>query len=111
MTKDEIVSQITSANTEIVFALLSDWVPFLKLPLIAWVVKYYIGKGLKPGINEGVVFVKFKVIDWDKLEKAKNFADALIELQTAIRDGFPDEKDSSDDFDKAFRSAVGIDIG
>lgn len=110
MTKDEIASQITNANTTIVFALLSLRFPFLKIPIVSWVVKYYLSKWFKPVAAEGTVFVAFKVIDWNELEKAKTFNEAMQRLANAMSVGgiSEDLKDAEDNFDNSFRDAIRI---
>jgi hypothetical protein len=109
LTKDEIVAQINDANTAVVFAMLSSWMPFLNLPLISFVARYYISKAMKPEIAEGVIFVRFKAIDFEQLQKAKAVADSLTTLKNSISSG-DDQKiqKASDQFDDSFRAAISL---
>ena len=108
MTKAEIVSEVESANTKIVFALLSSRFPILKTPILAFVVKYYLKKFFTPLIEQGSVFIAFKAIDWQQLEKAKHFNDAISYLAEVMEKGSSDDVVSiaADSFDSAFRDAI-----
>lgn len=108
MTRDEIVKQITDANTELVFCILANWMPIVRTPILAWVLKYYIAKGLRPGVMEGVVLVAFKAIDWKQESKAKAFADALERYKNAMGSGHLENRQANDDFDFAFRRAINL---
>lgn len=105
MTKDDLVNPIVKANVNLVFAFLSVKFPIVKLPFVEFVVKHYLAKWLAPMIGEGVVFVAFRVIDMEQVQKSGKFNEALEQFRQALANGVPDEK-SNIAFDNTFRDAI-----
>lgn len=110
MTKDEEVGYVTDANTELVFAFLCNWLPIFRVPILSWIAKFYIAKGLKPLVNEGIVMVAFKAIDWDQLERAHDFTKFMKNLGRLLSTGGSDEeiKAAAGEYDQALRSAISL---
>lgn len=100
-----MVDTIADANAEFVLAFLTAQFPFLGIGIVRFIVKHYLVKWLKPLVNEGTVFVAFKVIDAEQMQKWEYFDEAKERFRIAIESGVPDEK-SEIAFDNTFRDAI-----
>jgi len=107
MTKDEIVDLIVEVDTQVVFTILATAQPWLNIPIISWVVKYFIKLILRPAIEYGVVGISFKIIDAEQLSKAKTYEEALDVYKEALKTGNIPESVSSG-LDDAFLDAIRI---
>lgn len=109
MTKEEIVDKINGANVTLVFALISSWLPALKIPILAWITKYYLAKWFRPGVNEGVVFVAFSLFDQKQNEVTTRYLVGMQNLLRALEGGNSNEVEQADIiFDSNFADAIRI---
>jgi len=107
MTKKEIVEDVTNVNAELVLAFLTAKFPIFSIAIVRYIAKHYLMKWLEPMVNEGTVFVAFRVIDVDQMVKAGFFNAARERLLIALESGVPSET-SEIEFDRRFLDAIRI---
>lgn len=105
MTKNELVGKITNANIDFIMALLSVRFPVLNIGIVKYFARYYLGQLIEPMVNEGTLFVAFKVIDMEQVDKSQKYNEALERFRASLENGIPDEK-SEIEFDRSFRDAI-----
>lgn len=105
MNKEQVVDTITDANAEFVLAFLTAQFPFIQIGIVRFIVKYYLKKWLRPMVNEGTVFIAFKVIDTEQMQKWEHFDVAKERFRIALESGVPDAQ-SEIAFDNTFRDSI-----